>query len=116
MELEVESGYTVYKKTEAVDSGGAENNTWSIDTSIGTSGAFSAQARQLSGDERLQYASLREAVIKRFYTETSGFTIEHAIQDPDGNDWNIINVDNSHDLDEFYQIDAELNKKLNLGS
>lgn len=104
------TGWTAKKNTESQDSGGAVTNTLSTDTTIGTSGAFSACKRQLSGDEVKKYDHLEFDEIVRIYTGTSGLTTKHWILDPDGKLWNVQNPDNPHDLDEFYQIDATRGK------
>ena len=101
------SGYTAKKNTEAVDAGGAVTDTLSTDTTIGTAGAFDAHQRQLSGYEAMRYQRPANIRVERFYADTTGLTVKHWISDPNGELWNIININNPHDLDEFYQIDAE---------
>jgi len=100
------TGWTAKKNTEAVDSGGAVTDTLSTDTSIGTAGVFSACKRQLSGRELERYAKKEYEEVYRIYTTTSGFTVKHWILDTDSLLWNVVNVNNPHDLDEFYQIDV----------
>jgi len=100
------SGYTAIKNTEGRDAGGAVTNTLSTDTDIGTDGVFSAHQRQLSGDEILRYARFGVEEVARFYTQVTGLTTEHLITDLDGKEWNIINIDDPHDLGMFLQIDA----------
>ena len=99
------TGYTAIKNTED-NTGVVVTDTLSTDTSIGTSGVFSAHQREISGNELLKYASLQPDKMSRFYTAESGFTTNHWIKDLNGLYWQVVNVDNPHDLDEFYQIDA----------
>lgn len=104
------TGWTAKKNTEGVDSGGTVTNTLSTDTSIGTDGEFEAHKRQLSGNEVDEYNHLEFDEIVRIYTGITGLTTKHWIEDPDGKLWNVVNPDNPHDQDEFFQIDATRGK------
>lgn len=102
------TGYTAKKNTESTGSDFQEvTNTLSTDTDIGTAGVFSACQRQLTGRERDQYGRPSNWRIERFYTEATGLTMKHWILDPNGELWNIVNINNPHDRDEFFQIDGE---------
>ena len=101
------SGYTAKKTMEASGDYAEVTDTLSTDTDIGTSGAFSACQRQLSGRELDVYARDGFQEVSRFYTETTGLTTNHWIEDPDGKFWNIININDPHGLGLWYQIDAK---------
>lgn len=101
-----ESGWTVKKNTESVDSGGAVTDTWSTDTTIGTSGVISAHIRQLSRDEVISEGRPEVVATHRVYTAVDSITEKHRLVSPDGEVFNVVAVDNPHELDEFLQIDV----------
>jgi len=101
----MDESWTVLKNTGHVDSGGAVTGTWSTDTDIGTSGVISAHFRNLTICERNAMMKNEVAITARLYTISSGITEKHRLKNSDGEIYQIIAVDNPHNLDEFYQID-----------
>ena len=70
-----------------------------------STGVFLAHSRRLSASE-INARSKQEIVCThRLYCTVSGITEKHRLSDPDGHKWDVIAVDNPHDMDEFYQID-----------
>lgn len=97
--------WTVLKNTESVDSSSTVVDSWSTDTSIGTSGVITAHFRNLSLNEIKQNESNEIVVDSRLYTENSGLTTKHRLKNSSNQIYNIMAVDNPHNLNEFYQVD-----------
>ena len=100
-------GYVAYKTTKTSGSSNESIETLAIDYSIGASSKFPARQRQLSGFEANKFGFEGVEETQRFYTEYDvGLTQANWIKDLCGKLWNIVRVDNPHQLNEFLQIDA----------
>jgi hypothetical protein len=97
--------WTAQTMTEAVDSGGAITPTFATDTTIGASGVFVAHSRRLSASEINARSKPEIFCTHRLYCTVSGITEKHRLSDPNGDKWNVVAVEDPHNLGEFYQID-----------
>ena len=97
--------WTALKSLEVKSARGDMAREWGADTSIGTDGVFLAHSRMLAERETRIYEKMDVDTVKRIYCDVNALTIKHRLRDPNGQDWNIISVDNPHNFDEFLQVD-----------
>ena len=97
--------WTVLKNTQTSDGSGYPQDTLATDTTVGDSGVVQAYFRNLRIDGFKKFGKHEVEVDGRLYIETSGITEKHFVKNDSGQTFNVVAVDNLHDVGELYQID-----------
>ena len=97
--------WVISKNTETSGSSGEYIDNYITDTDIGDSGNIKVHFRNLSLQEIKRFAKKNVIINARIYTNSLGITAQHMATDENGNKFNVVAVNNPHDLGEFYQID-----------
>ena len=98
--------FTVQKNTEATGLDSIVTPTWSTDTTIGTAGVITGHIRILSERESAARGKMEVQSTHRVYTAVDSITEKHRLVHSDGRKFNVVSVDDPHELGEFMQIDV----------
>ena len=98
--------FTVQANTQTTGTDSVVTHSWATATTIGTSGVITGHIRMLSNRERAARGKMEVQATHRIYTAVDSITEKHRLLHSDGRLFNIVSVDNPHEVDEFLQIDV----------
>ena len=90
--------FTLYNPTYTQDHGSQVRT-------MGSGSSVKGRIRKLSGNEVLEYGKKQEKSTHMWYCDVSeNVSATSIIKDENDNYYNVVDVDNPHELDEFYQV------------